>query len=382
MLTTSSTKKVWLLAPDIGENERLFVNEAFDSNWIAPLGPNVNLFEQELSNHFHNSNVHIVNSGTSAIHLALKSLNVKEGDIVLCQSFTFAGSAFPILYEKAVPVFIDSEKDTWNLDPNLLEDAILYYQKKQIKPAAIIVVHLYGMPAKMNEIISIANKYEIPIIEDAAEAMGSLYENKNCGTLTDIGIVSFNGNKIITTSGGGAIISNNINHISKARYLSNCAKDDIHYYSHSDLGFNYRMSNVLAGIGRGQLMSLQKKVEKKRAIYNTYETMLNQIDGISLLPEPLNAYSNRWLSNIILSAKLRDRISLDNLRTKLNSYNIETRFLWNPMHLQPVFKEAQFFGTSVSEELFKSGICLPSTTTMTDDDIVQVTNLLKEMFYA
>jgi dTDP-4-amino-4,6-dideoxygalactose transaminase len=382
MLTVSSTKKVWLLTPDIGEDERRFVNEAFDSNWVAPLGPNVNLFEEELSNHFHNSNVHIVNSGTSAIHLALKSLNVKEGDIVLCQSFTFAGSAFPILYEKAVPVFIDSEKDTWNLDPNLLEDAILYYQKKNIKPAAIIVVHLYGMPAKMNEIISISKKYEIPIIEDAAEAMGSEYENKNCGTLTDIGIVSFNGNKIITTSGGGAIISNNIDHISKARYLSNCAKDNIHYYSHSDVGFNYRMSNVLAGIGRGQLMSLQKKVEKKRFIYNTYEAFLNQIEGVAFLQEPLNAYSNRWLSNIVLSAELREKVSLEDLRTKLSSHNIETRFLWNPMHLQPIFKDAVFFGSSISEELFKSGICLPSTTTMTIDDIIRVANLLKETLYA
>ncbi len=382
MLTVSSTKKVWLLAPDIGEDERCFVQEAFDSNWIAPLGPNVNLFEEELSNHFHNSNVHIVNSGTSAIHLALKSFNVREGDIVLCQSFTFAGSAFPILYEKAVPVFIDSEKDTWNLDPNLLEDAILYYQKKNIKPAAIIVVHLYGMPAKMNEIISIANKYEIPIIEDAAEAMGSVYENKNCGTLTEIGIVSFNGNKIITTSGGGAIISSNIDHISKARYLSNGAKDDIHYYSHSDMGFNYRMSNVLAGIGRGQLMNLQKKVAKKRFIYDTYEQILNQIDGVTFLQEPVNAYSNRWLSNIVLSEELRDRISLEDLRVSLNSHNIETRFLWNPMHLQPIFKDATFFGSSVSEELFKSGICLPSTTTMTIDDIIRVANLLKEMFYA
>ena len=382
MLTLSSTKKVWLLAPDIGEYERFFVNEAFDTNWIAPLGPNVNLFEEELSKHFHDSNVHIVNSGTSAIHLALKSLNVKEGDIILCQSFTFAGSAFPILYEKAVPVFIDSEKDTWNLDPNLLEDAILYYQKKHIKPAAIIIVHLYGMPAKMNEIISIANKYEIPIIEDAAEAMGSVYENKNCGTLSDIGIVSFNGNKIITTSGGGAIISNNIDHISKAKYLSNCAKDDIHFYSHRDVGFNYRMSNVLAGIGRGQLMSLQQKVAKKRFIYDTYDEILNQIDGVTFLQEPLNAYSNRWLSNVLLSAELRQKTSLENLRAKLNFHNIETRFLWNPMHLQPIFKDATFFGGSVSEELFKSGICLPSTTTMTIDDIIRVTNIIKEVFYA
>ncbi len=371
-----------MLAPDIGEAEQVFVKEAFDSNWIAPLGPNVDQFEKELSRHFNNYNVHIVSSGTAAIHLSLKALDIKPNDVVLCQSFTFAGSAFPILYEKAIPVFIDSEKETWNLDPNLLEEAILYYQQKNIKPAAIIAVHLYGMPAKMNEIVALSLKYDIPIIEDAAEAMGSIYENNNCGTLGDIGIVSFNGNKIITTSGGGAIISNDFEYINRARYYSNGSRDNLHYYSHTDIGYNYRMSNVLAGIGRGQLLNLHKKVEAKRFIYDTYKAILREVDGITFLDEPESSFCNRWLTNVIISKKLQQQIDIDEIKKRFDKINIETRFLWNPMHLQPVFKDAKYFGADVCENLFKSGICLPSTTTMTMDDVAEVANLLKEMFYA
>ena len=371
-----------MLAPDIGAEEQIFVKEAFDSNWIAPLGTNVDKFEEELSNHFHNYDVHIVSSGTAAIHLSLKALNIKPNDVVLCQSFTFAGSAFPILYEKAIPVFIDSEKETWNLDPNLLEDAILYYQRKNIKPAAIIAVHLYGMPAKMNEIIALSLKYDIPVIEDAAEAMGSVYEDNNCGTLGDIGIVSFNGNKIITTSGGGAIISNDFEYINKARFYSNGSRDNFHYYSHSDIGYNYRMSNVLAGIGRGQLLNLNKKVEAKRFIYNTYKAILGEVEGINFLDEPKNSFCNRWLTNVTMSNKLQKQIDIDKIKKRFDKLNIETRFLWNPMHLQPVFNGSKYFGGDISENLFKSGICLPSTTTMTMEEVAEVANLLKEMFYA
>jgi dTDP-4-amino-4,6-dideoxygalactose transaminase len=382
MSIIDNKNKVWMLAPDIGEAEKIFVKDAFDSNWIAPLGPNVDLFEEELATHFHNFNVHLASSGTAAIHLALKALKIKPNDVVLCQSFTFAGSAFPILYEKAIPVFIDSEKDTWNLDPNLFEDAILYYQKKNIKPAAIIVVHLYGMPAKINELVSLSLKYDIPIIEDAAEAMGSVYEANNCGTLGDIGIVSFNGNKIITTSGGGAIISKDLRYIDRAKFYSNGAREDVHFYSHTDIGYNYRMSNVLAGIGRGQLMNLDHKVQSKRIIYNTYKAILGEIEGVNFLDEPSNSFCNRWLTNITISKKLQQQIHIDTIKKNFDKLNIETRFLWNPMHLQPVFKEAKYFGGDVCEHLFKSGICLPSTTTMTTDKVAQVANLLKDMFYA
>ena len=382
MSIIDAQNKVWMLAPDIGAEEQIFVKEAFDSNWIAPLGTNVDKFEEELSNHFHNYDVHIVSSGTAAIHLSLKALNIKPNDVVLCPSFTFAGSAFPILYEKAIPVFIDSEKETWNLDPNLLEDAILYYQRKNIKPAAIIAVHLYGMPAKMNEIIALSLKYDIPVIEDAAEAMGSVYEDNNCGTLGDIGIVSFNGNKIITTSGGGAIISNDFEYINKARFYSNGSRDNFHYYSHSDIGYNYRMSNVLAGIGRGQLLNLNKKVEAKRFIYNTYKAILGEVEGINFLDEPKNSFCNRWLTNVTMSNKLQKQIDIDKIKKRFDKLNIETRFLWNPMHLQPVFNGSKYFGGDISENLFKSGICLPSTTTMTMEEVAEVANLLKEMFYA
>jgi dTDP-4-amino-4,6-dideoxygalactose transaminase len=374
--------KIWLLAPYIGDKEMEFVKDAFNTNWIAPLGPNVDKFEEELSTFYHNKKVHIVSSGTAAIHLALKCLNVQQDDIILCQSFTFAGSAFPIVYEKAIPCFVDSELDTWNMDPNFLEDAILYYIKKGKKPKAIITVHLYGMPAKMNEILSLSVKYKIPIIEDAAEAMGSTYYNEQCGTIGDIGIVSFNGNKIITTSGGGALITSNKDHFNKAKYLSNAARENEHYYLHNHVGFNYRMSNVLAGIGRGQLLDIEHKIESKKNIYNTYKSILNKIENIHFLSEQENSFCNRWLTTITLDKKLLDKVSLEKLKKNFDRLNIETRFLWNPMHLQPVFNDANFFGTNVSEKLFKSGLCLPSSISLDIDEIAEIGHLLKEMFYA
>lgn len=382
MLQTKIKNKIWLLAPDIDEQEKKFVEEAFDTNWVAPLGPNVDSFEKELSLHFNSKKVHVVNSGTAAIHLSLKCLGVKSNDVVLCQSFTFAGSAFPILYENATPVFIDSESTTWNIDPNYLEDAILHYLKKGIKPAAIIPVHLYGVPANMNDIVYLSIKYEIPIIEDAAEAMGSKYFGETCGAIGDIGIVSFNGNKIITASGGGAIVSSNKNYIQQVKYLSNASKGDDHYYVHNSIGYNYRMSNVLAGIGRGQLMNLEKKVYLKRFIYDTYKSVLSDIDGIYFLPEQESSYSNRWLTTITFSDENLKQNNLEEIKSNFDKLNIETRFLWNPMHLQPVFKGAPYFGGNVAQRLFSKGLCLPSTTSMKIEEVVDVANSLKEMFYA
>lgn len=381
MTPSNKKEKIWLLAPHIGQDELLFVNEAFKSNWIAPLGPNLDAFENELSSFFHNYNVQAVNSGTSAIHLSMKALNIGKDDIVLCQSLTFAGSAFPILYEGATPVFIDSENETWNMDPNYLEDAINFYLKKGIKPKAILPVHLYGMPAKMNEIKLISEKYEIPIIEDAAEAMGSTYHKRKCGTLGDIGIVSFNGNKIITTSGGGAIITNSIELINKTKYLSNGARENVHYYLHNELGYNYRLSNILAGIGRGQLKSIEKKIEKKRLIFEIYKSQLSEIDGVNFLEEKENTFCNRWLTTLTFSRNILSSHSLENIKYHFDSKNIETRLLWNPMHLQPVFKHSKYFGGNISEVLFNSGFCLPSTTSLNIEEITKIADTLKELIY-
>ena len=284
--------------------------------------------------------------------------------------------------KKAKPVFIDSEINTWNMDPNYLEDAINYYIKKRIQPKAIIPVHLYGTPANMNEITALSLKYEIPIIEDAAEALGSRYNNDYCGNLGDIGILSFNGNKIITTSGGGAFISNNISYIKSAKHLSNAAKENEHYYLHNDIGFNYRMSNVLAGIGRGQLKSIGQKVEAKRAIYEKYKSILNKVDGIHFCNEERNAYCNRWLTTLYFDDTILNKISLENIKLNFDKLNIETRFLWNPMHLQPVFKTADYFGGNVAESLFNSGLCLPSGVDLDLEKIEEISCLLKAMIYA
>lgn len=376
----TSHKKIWLLSPDIGLKEKQFVDEAFETNWIAPLGPNVTLFEKELSAYLNQSNVHVVSSGTAAIHLSLLALNVQEGDIVLCQSFTFAGSAFPINYLKAIPVFIDSEMETMNMDPVALEEAIEYYISINKKPSAIIVVHLYGMPAKMNALMAIASKYQIPVIEDAAEAMGSYYNNIPCGAIGDLNIVSFNGNKIITTSGGGAIISHNNTLIDKARHLSNHAKEDADYYLHNTIGYNYRLSNVLAGIGRGQLATLDEKVKRKREIHQLYEQLLSETNVFTFLKEPADALTNRWLTTVVFNT-VTDSINPTSLMKYLAQFNIESRLMWNPMHLQPVYKDSKFFGSDVSENLFRKGFCLPSATTMSDDDVVLICELIKNYIH-
>ncbi len=368
--------KIWLSSPHMGDEEFNFVKDAFDTNWIAPLGPHVNSFEKELSDYVEIKHVAALNSGTSAIHLALILLNIKHNDEVLCQSFTFSASANPITYIGAKPIFIDSELDTWNLDPSLLDYAIKDRISKGKKPKAIILVHLYGMPAKLEEIIKISKKYDVPIIEDAAEALGSSYNSKKLGSFGEFGILSFNGNKIITTSGGGALLSNNQELIEKARFLATQARDNAPHYQHSNIGYNYRMSNVLAGIGRGQLKVLDRRVEQRRNNYRFYFNNLSTIEGISFQPELDSSFSNRWLTTITIDPDKTKGVTREDIRLALEKENIEARPLWKPMHLQPVFKDAPFYGNGVSENLFKNGLCLPSGSNLTQDDLDRVLEVI------
>ena len=361
--------KIWLSSPHMGDSEITYVNEAFDTNWIAPIGPHLNRFEEKLSNISKGHSVAALSSGTAAIHLALVLLGVSDGDEVLCSSFTFSASANPIVYQRAKPIFIDSEYDTWNMCPNKLEEAIQSRLKAGVKPKAIIVVHLYGMPAKMNEIKSVANKFEIPIVEDAAEGLGSTYFEQPLGTLSEIGIFSFNGNKIITTSSGGALVSSNDKYVERAKFLSTQARDDAPHYEHSNIGFNYRLSNICAAIGLGQLEVLEKRVEQRRNNYIFYEKLLSQSDKIQFLKEPNGFYSNRWLTTILLP----NFDSREKVRLALDEENIESRPLWKPMHLQPVFKDCIFFDGSVCEDLFTRGLCLPSGSNLDESDLIRIT---------
>lgn len=361
--------KVWLSSPHLGENEIKYVNEAFSTNWIAPLGPNVDAFENQISSFLNVKEAVSLSSGTAALHLALVACGVKQDDIVLCQSFTFAASAFPIQYLGAQPVFIDSEKETWNMDPLLLEESITDYIKIGKKPAAVIVVHLYGMPAKMNEIVAICAKYNIPIIEDAAEALGSVYDDKKCGSIGKIGILSFNGNKIITTSGGGALVSNYSEIINKVRHISAQAKESAPYYLHKEIGYNYRMSNVCAGIGRGQMEVLNDRVHKRREIFEVYQKELKDINGLHFLDEPKGSFSNRWLTTVVFDPTVFKKETNEKIRKGLESVNIETRPLWKPLHQQPVFKTCKAYLNGVSDYLFENGLCLPSGSNMNDDVI-------------
>jgi dTDP-4-amino-4,6-dideoxygalactose transaminase len=368
--------KIWLSSPHMGGKEFEYVKEAFDTNWISPVGPHLTLFEQELAAYNNIPYAAALSSGTAAIHLALILLGIKESDEVICSSFTFSGSCNPIVYQKATPVFVDSETDTWNMDPELLEEAIVDRVKKNgKKPSAIILVHLYGMPAKLAEITSIARKYEIPIIEDAAEALGSTYNEQKLGTFGDLGIFSFNGNKIITTSGGGALVSKNETWINKAKYLATQARDAAPHYEHSEIGFNYRLSNVCAGIGRGQLQVLDERVKQRRAVYDFYSTAFSTISSIKFLAEPKGTFSNRWLTTILLdSFEQRER-----LRINLEQQNIESRPLWKPMHLQPVFKGYPSYVNGVADELFKVGLCLPSGSNLAGEDLDRVASLVKKL---
>ena len=361
----------------MGGREQDFVNEAFATNWVAPLGPNVDTFEKMLSEATNTKAAAALTSGTAALHLALRVLGIKQGDVVLCQSMTFAASAFPIVYEKAEPVFIDSEPDTWNMDPVLLEEALNDQKTQGKRVAAIVVVHLYGMPAKMNEILEIANKYEVPVIEDAAEALGSRYFDRPCGSLGQMAILSFNGNKIITTSGGGALVGNDQSKINEVRFLSTQAKDPFPHYEHSVIGFNYRMSNIVAGIGRGQMLVLPERVLRRRAIHEVYMNELAELPGLSFLTEPEGYYSNRWLTTITIDPARSNGVTREQVRLTLDSENIESRPLWKPMHLQPVFQEARAYVNGVSDDLFEKGLCLPSGTAMTNEELLRVCSLIK-----
>jgi dTDP-4-amino-4,6-dideoxygalactose transaminase len=364
--------KIWLSSPHMSGNEMKYIDEAFKTNWIAPLGPNVTAFENELAEYLNIGHVAALTSGTAAIHLALIILGITRGDDVIASSFTFSATVNPIAYLGANPVLIDSCEDTWNMSPELLEKAITDSLAKGRKPKAIIIVHLYGMPAKIVELIDIAKKYDIPVVEDAAEALGSRYNGKACGTFGDIGILSFNGNKIITTSGGGALVSANPDYAKKARFLATQARDLAPHYQHSQIGYNYRMSNVLAGIGRGQLEVIEERVSQRRAIFDFYFKNMSHIKGVSFVKENVTAFTNRWLTTIIVDPKKTNGISCDDLHKALESDNIETRPLWKPMHLQPIFANCKAYTNGVSEKLFKFGLCLPSGSNMNEMDLKRI----------
>jgi len=371
-------EKIWLSSPHMGEKEMGYVQEAFATNWIAPLGPNVNGMEHDLES-FLGNNVHVaaLSSGTAALHLALVILGVKAGDEVICQSMTFSASANPIVYQGASPVFVDSEEITWNMSPEYLEEAILDRIKNGKKPKAIIVVHLYGMPARMTEIMTIARRYEIPVVEDAAEALGSTYKGRAVGTFGDMGILSFNGNKIITTSGGGALVSANAEYIDQARFLATQARDYAPHYQHSQIGYNYRMSNVCAGIGRGQMEVLTKRVDQRRYNFDFYKKALADINGIQFIADPgKDFYSNHWLTTILVDS---NDFSIIDIQQALNDDNIDCRPLWKPMHMQPVFKNALYYGNGVSERLFDKGLCLPSGSNLTDEELNRVVIRIREV---
>ncbi len=356
----------------MGENEFNFVKEAFDTNWIAPLGPNVDGFEKDLATYL-GEGVHVaaLSSGTAALHLALIMLGVQAGDEVICQTMTFSASANPIAYQGATPVFVDSEEQTWNMSPKYLEAAILDRIENGKKPKAIIVVHLYGMPAQMDRIMEIADKYEIPVVEDAAEALGSSYKGQKLGTFGAMSILSFNGNKIITTSGGGALVSKNEEWIKKSRFLATQARDAAPHYQHSHIGYNYRMSNISAGIGRGQMEVLPQRVEKRRSNFTFYKKAFSGMEAIKFADEPNADYSsNRWLSTVLIEAN--GGVTREDIRLHLEKDNIETRPLWKPMHLQPVFANSPFYGDGTSERLFDLGLCLPSGSNLSDEDLKRV----------
>jgi len=380
-LIRMNNKRIWLSLAHMGGQEQQFIQEAFDTNWVVPLGPNVDGFEKDLENYL-GENKHIValSAGTAAIHLALVQLGVGPGDEVICQSFTFSASANPIKYLGADPVFVDSEPDTWNMDPELLREAIEdRIRVTGRKPKAIIPVHLYGMPAKMEEIMAVAREFEIPVLEDAAEALGAEYKGQKCGTFGDFGVLSFNGNKMITTSGGGALVCRTAEQAAKTKFYATQARDQAPHYQHSQIGYNYRMSNICAGIGRGQMTVLQKHVERRRAIQKIYSRALTGYKGIQLLENPSPDYnSNHWLTCILVDPALAG-FSREDLRLKMEAENIETRPLWKPMHLQPVFAGTPFYGNGTSEKLFEQGLCLPSGSSLTDEDVQRVIECVKGM---
>ncbi len=373
-------KRIWLSPPHMGGNELKYIQDAFDTNWISQYGSNIDEFERGLENALgDNSFVTALSSGTAAIHLALRLLDVEEGDFVICQSFTFVASVNPVLYQKAIPILVDSETSTWNMCPNALEDAIKYCLKQGKKPKAIIAVSLYGMPFMVNEIKEVSKRYEIPIIEDSAEALGSKYKNKACGTFGDLSVISFNGNKIITTSGGGVLISHHQKYKDQAVYFATQAKENKDYYSHSEVGYNYRMSNISAGIGRGQLEVLEERIVKRRENHDFYQEIFKDFENIQLFEEPdEDFFSNYWLNTIIIKQNNKG-ITKENLKKQFSEKNIETRYLWKPMHLQPLFSEFIFFGSNISGMLFDHGLCLPSGTNLTDVDRGKIKDILMNL---
>ncbi|WP_428663636.1 DegT/DnrJ/EryC1/StrS family aminotransferase [Runella sp.] len=370
--------KIWLSSPHLSGHEQKYVQEAFATNWVAPLGPNVDGFERDLCTYVGAEHAAALSSGTAALHLALVLLGVGREDRVICQSFTFAASANPIAYQGAVPVFVDSEPETWNICPNALETAIKGEKAKGKKVKAVIAVHLYGMPAKMREIQEICRLYDIPLIEDAAEALGASYHGQKMGSFGLLNVLSFNGNKIITTSGGGALLSDNEIFIQKARFLATQARDNAPHYQHSEIGYNYRLSNICAGIGRGQMEVIDERVAQRRANFAFYQKELGNSEGIIFQPETEGNFSNRWLSCIVVNPALTGGITREAIRLKLAAENIEARPLWKPMHLQPVFKHAIYYGGNTAEKLFNNGLCLPSGSNLTEEDLERVVINIKK----
>lgn len=376
-----SNTKIWLSSPHMGGNELKYIHEAFENNWVAPLGANVDGFEADLER-FLGSGVKVsaLSAGTAALHLALIQCGVQAGDEVICQSMTFSASANPIAYLGATPVFVDSEPETWNICPKALEEAITDRIAKGKMPKAIVAVSLYGMPFKVDEVLSIAQKYDIPLVEDAAEALGSTYKGKACGTFGRFGVLSFNGNKIITTSGGGALVCHSQQEKDKTVFLSTQARDNAPHYQHSEIGYNYRMSNISAGIGRGQMEVLPERIKARREMHTFYQDLFKDIDGVDVFTEPsADYYSNHWLSAIVINPEKTGRTRED-LRLAFLEENIESRPLWKPMHLQPVFKTSPYYGGSVSENLFNNGLCLPSGSNLTDEDKERIAQVVKNIF--
>lgn len=374
--------KIWLSSPHMGGTEQNYIQEAFDANWVAPLGPNVNGLEQDLE-HYLDANAHVgaLSSGTAAIHLGLLLLGVQAGDEVICQSMTFSASANPILYLGATPIFIDSEEQTWNLCPIALEKAIQDRMNNGKKPKAIIAVHLYGVPYQIESIREVADKYSIPILEDSAEALGSSYKGQKCGTFGDIGVLSFNGNKIITTSGGGAIVTKTAALKEKAIFYATQSRDNAPHYQHSEIGYNYRMSNICAGIGRGQMEVLDEHVALRRQMHDFYVAVFASIEGVDVFTTPNDDYfANYWLSAITIDATKTNGITAETLRLALEAENIESRPLWKPMHLQPIFERYPYYGSNVSETLFENGLCLPSGSNLSDEDRNRIRAIINQVF--
>ncbi|WP_212971981.1 DegT/DnrJ/EryC1/StrS aminotransferase family protein [Bacillus sp. J14TS2] len=367
-------ERLFLSSPHMSDEgyEMEYIKEAFDTNWIAPLGENVNQFETELAAKVGSKSAAALSSGTAAIHLALKAAGVGEGDVVFCPSLTFSATANPIIYQNAIPVFIDSDEETWNMSPDALEEAF----EKYLQVKAVIVVHLYGLSADMDRIVELCKKHNVTLIEDAAESLGTYYKGKHTGTFGDYGIFSFNGNKIITTSGGGMLVSDNEGKIAKARFWATQSRDQAKHYQHSELGFNYRMSNVVAGIGRGQLKVLDQRVEKKRYIFEYYKQELGNLEGIKFMPSNAWNEPNYWLSSMMLTGSIRPFDVMEALERE----NIESRPVWKPMHMQPFFEKYNYIGGNVSEKLFENGVCLPSDTKMTDKDLNRVITIIKGLW--